>query len=93
MNDVTRILTAIEQGDGQAAGQLLPLVYDELRKLAAARMAAENPGHTLTPPPWSTRRTCVSSATSTSTTAATSSPPRRKQCGAFWSTMLGIGSG
>jgi RNA polymerase sigma factor (TIGR02999 family) len=47
MSDVTRILTAIEQGDGQAAEQLLPLVYDELRKLAAARMAAENPGHTL----------------------------------------------
>ena len=47
MNDVTRILTVIEQGDGQAAEQLLPLVYDELRKLAAARMAAENPGHTL----------------------------------------------
>ena len=47
MNDVTRILTAIEQGNGQAAEQLLPLVYDELRKLAAARMAAENPGHTL----------------------------------------------
>src|SRR5271154_3512555 len=47
MNDVTRILTAIEQGDGQAANQLLPLVYDELRKLAAARMATENPGHTL----------------------------------------------
>jgi RNA polymerase sigma factor (TIGR02999 family) len=47
VNDVTRILTAIEQGDGQAAEQLLPLVYDELRKLAAARMAAENPGHTL----------------------------------------------
>jgi hypothetical protein len=47
MNDVTRILTDIEQGDGQAAEQLLPLVYDELRKLAAARMAAENPGHTL----------------------------------------------
>jgi RNA polymerase sigma factor (TIGR02999 family) len=47
MNDVTRILTAIEQGDGQAAEQLLPLVYGELRKLAAARMAAENPGHTL----------------------------------------------
>ena len=47
MTDVTRILTAIEQGDGQAAEQLVPLVYDELRKLAAARMAAENPGHTL----------------------------------------------
>ena len=47
MSDVTRILTAIEQGDGQAAEQLLPLVYDELRKLAAAWMAAEKPGHTL----------------------------------------------
>ena len=47
MYDVTRILSAIEQGDGQAADQLLALVYDELRKLAAARMAAENPGHTL----------------------------------------------
>jgi RNA polymerase sigma factor (TIGR02999 family) len=47
MSDVTRILTAIEQGDRQAADRLLPLVYDELRKLAAARMAAENPGHTL----------------------------------------------
>ena len=44
MNDVTRILSAIEQGDRQAAEQLLPLVYDELRKLAAARMAAEKPG-------------------------------------------------
>ena len=47
MSDVTRILTAIEQGDPQAADKLLPLVYDELRRLAAARMAAENPGHTL----------------------------------------------
>ena len=47
MNDVTRILSAIEQGDPQATDQLLPLVYDELRKLAAARMATENPGHTL----------------------------------------------
>jgi RNA polymerase sigma factor (TIGR02999 family) len=47
MNDVTRILSAIEQGDRQAAEQLLPLVYDELRRLAAARMAAEKPGHTL----------------------------------------------
>ena len=47
MNDVTRILSAIEQGDPQAADQLLPLVYDELRKLAAARVAAETPGQTL----------------------------------------------
>ena len=47
MNEVTRILSNIAQGDGRAAGELLPLVYDELRKLAAARMAAENPGNTL----------------------------------------------
>ena len=45
--DVTQILSAIEQGDGQAAEQLLPLVYEELRKLAAAKMAQENPGQTL----------------------------------------------
>ncbi len=49
MSDVTRILSAIEQGDGQAAEKLLPLVYDELRKLAAARMAQESPGQTLNP--------------------------------------------
>jgi RNA polymerase sigma factor (TIGR02999 family) len=47
MNQVTRILSNLAQGDAQAAGQLLPLVYDELRKLAAARMAEEAPGHTL----------------------------------------------
>ena len=41
------MLSEIEQGDPSAAGQLLPLVYDELRKLAAARMAGEKPGHTL----------------------------------------------
>jgi RNA polymerase sigma factor (TIGR02999 family) len=47
MNDVTRILSAIEQGDQSAAGELLPLVYEELRKLAAARLAREQPGQTL----------------------------------------------
>ena len=47
MNDVTRVLSAIEQGDPQAAAQLLPLVYDELRKLAAQRLAQEKPGQTL----------------------------------------------
>ena len=47
MGDVTRILSQIEQGDGQAAEQLLPLVYDELRKLAAQKMAQEQPGQTL----------------------------------------------
>jgi RNA polymerase sigma factor (TIGR02999 family) len=47
MNDVTSILSAIERGDAQAARQLLPLVYDELRRLAAARLAREAPGETL----------------------------------------------
>ncbi len=47
MCDVTRILSQIESGDPQAAEQLLPLVYEELRKLAAAKMAQENPGQTL----------------------------------------------
>jgi RNA polymerase sigma factor (TIGR02999 family) len=47
MNDVTRILSAIDQGDPHAAEQLLPLVYDELRRLAAQRLAQEKPGQTL----------------------------------------------
>jgi len=47
MSDVTRILSAIEQGDPQAADQLLPLVYDELRKLAAQKLSHEAPGQTL----------------------------------------------
>jgi RNA polymerase sigma factor (TIGR02999 family) len=46
-SDVTRVLSAIEQGDRAAARQLLPLVYDELRKLAAQKMADERPGQTL----------------------------------------------
>ena len=49
MGDVTRILGDIDRGDPQAAEQLLPLVYDELRRLAAQRMAQENPGQTLQP--------------------------------------------
>jgi RNA polymerase sigma factor (TIGR02999 family) len=49
MSDVTQLLQAIEQGDPKAAGELLPLVYDELRKLAACRMANEAPGQTLQP--------------------------------------------
>src|SRR5216117_3840426 len=47
MSDVTRILSAIEQGDPGAAERLLPLVYDELRKLAAQKLAHEKPGQTL----------------------------------------------
>lgn len=47
MSDVTRILSQIDSGDPAAAEQLLPLVYSELRKLAAARLAHENKGQTL----------------------------------------------
>ena len=49
MHDVTRLLDAAAAGDPHAAGQLLPLVYDELRRLAAQRLAHEKPGHTLQP--------------------------------------------
>src|SRR6516162_3257497 len=47
MTDVTRILSALEQGDPRAASQLLPLVYDELRQLADQKLAHEKPGQTL----------------------------------------------
>src|SRR5437868_9261558 len=47
MNEVTRVLSAIDQGDPHAADQLLPLVYDELRRLAAQKLAQEKPGQTL----------------------------------------------
>ena len=47
MSDVTRILSQIEEGDPRAAEKLLPLVYEELRKLAAAKLAQEKPGQTL----------------------------------------------
>src|SRR6266850_199454 len=49
MNDVTRILVAIKEGDQKAAGELLPLVYQELRRLAGSKMAMESRGHTLQP--------------------------------------------
>ena len=49
MSDVTRLLSAVERGDPKAAEQLLPLLYDELRRLAAQRLAQEKPGQTLQP--------------------------------------------
>src|SRR6266498_2360612 len=49
MSEVTQILEAIQQGNSKAAEELLPLVYEELRKLAAHKMANERPGHTLQP--------------------------------------------
>jgi len=47
VSDLTRLIESVQQGNRQAAAELLPLVYDELRRLAAAKMAAEAPGHTL----------------------------------------------
>src|SRR5262249_54023612 len=49
MSNVTQLLNAMEQGDPRAAAELLPLVYDELRRLASARLAAEPSGNTLQP--------------------------------------------
>jgi hypothetical protein len=49
MSDVTRILTAIEQGNAKATDELLPLVYNELRRMAAYKMSTEPAGHTLQP--------------------------------------------
>ncbi len=63
MHDVTRILSQIESGDPLAAEKLLPLVYDELRKLAAACMANEEPGQTLQPTaPDRVLRSCITVA-------------------------------
>jgi hypothetical protein len=56
MSDVTRILSEIETGDTEAAEQLLPLVYEELRKLAAAKLAQQKPGQTLQPTALASRK-------------------------------------
>jgi hypothetical protein len=92
MSEVTRILSAIEQGDPQAAGHLLPLVYDELRKLAARKLAQEKPGQTLEPTAlvheaylW----LVDAEETPTGTVGATSSPPPRRPCAAFSSRTRG----
>ena len=90
MSEVTRILSAIEQGDPHAAEQLLPLVYDELRKLAAQKLAQEAAGQTLQAdrpgprgvPPAGRRRDQPGAGTA----AATSSPPRPRPCAASSST-------
>ena len=59
MADVTRILSAIEQGDPKATEKLLPLVYEELRLLATQKLSREPPGQTLQAPLWSMRRISV----------------------------------
>ena len=88
MNDVTRILSAIEHGDPQAAEQLLPLVYDELRKLAAQRLAQEKPGQTLQATALvheAYLRLVERTTPGAGTAAATSSPRPPRPCAASWS--------
>ncbi len=63
MSEVTQILQAIEQGDPHAAHQLLPLVYDELRRLASRQLSSDARGRHCKPPPSSIRRGCRSDAT------------------------------
>ena len=58
MSEVTGILAAIEDGDIRPAEELLPLVYNELRQLAAQKLSREQPGQTLQPPPWCMRPGC-----------------------------------
>src|SRR5947209_5548090 len=85
MTDVTRILSAIEQGDALAAEQLLPLVYDELRKLAAQKLAREKPGRTLLATALVHEPTCgwsTAAGTGPGMAAATSPPPRPGPCAA-----------
>ena len=85
LGDVTRILADIERGDRHAAGQLLPLVYDELRKLAAARLAHEAPGQSLQATALvheAYLRLVGRDPDRPSTAAATSSPRRPRRCAA-----------
>ena len=89
MSDVTRLLDAAAAGDPQAAADLLPLVYDELRKLAAARLAAERPGpdppgHR--PGPRGVPPAGRADGSRTGTAAGTSSPPPPRPCAASSST-------
>jgi hypothetical protein len=100
MSELTRILSAIDAGDPHAAGQLLPLVYDELRKLAAGYLANEAPGHTLDATALvheAYLRLIASQGRERPEDAPRfadarhSSRRRRKPCGAFWWIMPGAG--
>ena len=96
MSDVTRLIEAASSGDTQAANQLLPLVYDELRKLAAARLASEKPGQTLQATALVHEayvRLVGSEPIKPGIVAGTSLPPPRKRCGEFSSSRPGAGAG
>ena len=86
MNDVTQILSAIEQGDPKAAEQLLPLVYNELRNLAIQKLGRVPPGQTLQPTALvhEAYLRLVGGGDNSGTAGATSSPPRPRRCAASW---------
>jgi hypothetical protein len=92
MNEITRVLAAIEQGDPQASEQLLPLVYDELRKLAAAKLARMEPGQTLQATALVheayLRLVDTGRAPAWNSRGISTSPPRRP-CGGSWSSASG----
>ena len=85
MSGITLALAAVGRGERNATEELFPLVYEELRRMAAARMANEAAGHTLQPTALVMRRGCNWRATESrrGRTAATSSRRRRKRCAAF----------
>ena len=88
MSDVTQIQCVIEAGDTKAAADLLPLVYDELRPLAAAKLAGESPDKRFRPRLWSMKPISGLSGASRSgnrTVADTSSPPQTRRWSGFWS--------
>ncbi len=97
MNDVTRLLSAIEQGDPQAAERLLPLVYDELRHLADRKLAQELPGQTLQATALVheayLRLVDPGGERPWGTIASTSSPPPSRRCAASSSTGRATASG
>ena len=92
MSDVTRILSQIDAGDPSAAEQLLPLVYDELRKLAAAKLAHEKPGQTLQATALvheAYLRLVGGEARGSYRDGSTSLPPLRRRCAGSWWTVRG----
>jgi len=94
MHDTTRLPSAIEYGDGQAAEQLLPLIYDELHRLAAELVAREPSGQTLEATALVNEaylRLVEPSRTQNWNGPPISSPPRRRRCGGSWSNMPGTG--
>jgi hypothetical protein len=93
MPEITRLLDAAAAGDCPAAADLLPLVYDELRKLAAARMAAETPGHILDATALVDEAYLRSVGNQHFDGKSRCSPPRPRRCGGYLSPMSGIERG